>query len=174
MWMQRATDALGGNVMSWSGVRTLEQRSRIAVATREAMAVPEVRIKLSEAFRGKVPWNKGVKTGIVPRSAFKLGCVSLQKGRKYSLEHRIKLSLVHGGDGRFLKDYGSGFTKTVKRFIFVRDGFMCQICGSNHPLVCHHKDKTKVNHSFDNLQTLCDSCHKRLHVQDVKRGFIHA
>ena len=31
---------------------------------------------------GSIPWNKGIKTGIIPKSAFKKGCTPWIKGKK--------------------------------------------------------------------------------------------
>lgn len=50
-----------------------------------------------------------------------------------------------------------------------RDNFQCTICGDTIQLVVHHKkcyedieDKSKI-HELDNLQTLCRSCHFKIH-----------
>ena len=42
-----------------------------------------------EMTKGKVPWNKGVKTGIVPKSAFKKGMIPHNKGQ--SKEEQLAL-----------------------------------------------------------------------------------
>lgn len=33
--------------------------------------------------KGYIPWNKGIKTGIIPKSAFKKGIISFRKGKYY-------------------------------------------------------------------------------------------
>lgn len=66
-----------------------------------------IKQKLSESHKGQVPaykipkgnvpWNKGKKTGIVPKSAFKKGHQSPQKSKRLSQEHRRRLSESHRG-----------------------------------------------------------------------------
>lgn len=88
-----------------------------------------------------------------------------QKGRKHSIEQRIKNSLAHGGDGSLKplnQGYAEDFNSELKRKIFERDNFTCQ-----HPsckrkcklLTVHHIDYNKHNSAKSNLITLCRSCH---------------
>jgi hypothetical protein len=43
----------------------------------------------------------------------------------------------------------------------------CEMCGGTSRLGLHHKDRDRTNNSPENLQTLCPSCHTRLHwVED--------
>jgi len=42
----------------------------------------------------------------------------------------------------------------------------CESCGATHPLVVHHIDKNRVNNQEGNLETLCRSCHNKLHWAD--------
>jgi len=44
----------------------------------------------------------------------------------------------------------------------MRDDFKCVRCGSTENLHAHHKKGTK-SHSIDNLETLCQKCHKAAH-----------
>jgi len=49
-----------------------------------------------------------------------------------------------------------------------RDEHRCTACGSTQRLVVHHRDGKgrgckKPNHSLDNLETLCNSCHNKWH-----------
>lgn len=48
-----------------------------------------------------------------------------------------------------------------------RDGHTCQLCGSRERLAVHHKDESgqseNPNNELENLQTLCRSCHIRIH-----------
>ena len=39
----------------------------------------------------------------------------------------------------------------------------CELCGSKTNLHVHHKDPNEWNNCPENLQTLCASCHNRLH-----------
>jgi len=54
-----------------------------------------------------------------------------------------------------------------RQHVLNRDDYNCQIClcdvsGKGKPCV-HHLDKDKTNNSIENLQTLCLSCHAKLH-----------
>lgn len=49
-----------------------------------------------------------------------------------------------------------------------RDDYSCQVCGSFEDLRVHHKDKNPLNNKMENLITLCDACHKKLHKEERK------
>jgi 5-methylcytosine-specific restriction endonuclease McrA len=71
---------------------------------------------------------------------------------------------------------GNGFYATaqwydVRDYILLRDDFTCQQCGvrKNKGLHVHHK-KAKIdggNESPDNLITLCNSCHGKMHKRRI-------
>lgn len=47
----------------------------------------------------------------------------------------------------------------------------CEECGSPGPyLGVHHKDGNRQNNEKENLETLCASCHAKLHWQTTRRG----
>ena len=52
----------------------------------------ETKIKISNANKGHPAWNKGIKTGIVPKTAFKKGQPSAFKGRHHSEETKKIMS----------------------------------------------------------------------------------
>ena len=55
----------------------------------------------------------------------------------------------------------------VKRKAFERDGYKCQICGSQKDLCGHHiKERAKypeLAYEVSNIVTLCKSCHAKQH-----------
>lgn len=51
---------------------------------------------------------------------------------------------------------------------------MCECCGSPLRLVIHHIDEDWTNNAPENLQTLCDSCHKSWHVTQRYAGVLPA
>lgn len=55
----------------------------------------------------------------------------------------------------------------VKQYVLFRDGYRCQCCGlhgNNVRFHIHHKESRKTNgNAPDNLITLCEDCHKKLH-----------
>ncbi len=50
--------------------------------------------------------------------------------------------------------------------VLKRDNWRCQACGSMKQLEIHHKEFRSHGgqDSEENLVTLCDNCHKRLHT----------
>jgi 5-methylcytosine-specific restriction endonuclease McrA len=54
------------------------------------------------------------------------------------------------------------FRKITSRAIRSLDG-ACVNCGSVDKLVCHHLDENKRNDEFENLVTLCKTCHIVFH-----------
>lgn len=53
--------------------------------------------KLGRFVKGSKPWNKGIKTGIIQETSFKKGHVPWSKGKKFSKEHKERLSLAFLG-----------------------------------------------------------------------------
>ena len=49
-------------------------------------------------------------------------------------------------------------------------GLCCEFCGSPSNLVIHHVDEDWTNNNPENLQTLCDSCHKSWHITQRYAG----
>lgn len=42
-------------------------------------------------------------------------------------------------------------------------GDICENCGSGNYLCAHHKNGDYTDNSINNIQTLCNSCHLKLH-----------
>lgn len=93
-----------------------------------------------------VPWNKGKKLGIIPKSAWKKGHTPINKGKPMDKKQKIKISLHHTGEKVF-----TGFKKEFKfrlrsmgkylewrSEIFKRDNYHCQFCGKKGYLEAHH------------------------------------
>jgi hypothetical protein len=83
--------------------------------------------------------------------------------RQYYKNHPEKNSWRRKSLDGFNPIYGEDFTDILKKVIKERDGVMCQHCKSEHLLVVHHKDFNKFNNSYDNLITVCRSCHGVIH-----------
>lgn len=54
----------------------IRRNMSIAQQNRNYRATPETCAKISESCKGRSAWNKGKKTGILPRSSFKKGVAS--------------------------------------------------------------------------------------------------
>jgi hypothetical protein len=54
-----------------------------------------------------------------------------------------------------------------------RDNNKCKTCGSSEKLHVHHIDKNRKNNQVDNLITLCQSCHAKIHSVRIKRKSYH-
>jgi len=115
--------------------------------------------------KGLIPWNKGLKTGIVSKTVFKKGHIVPQewrrkisknrKGIKHSEEAKRKMSKSHIGIQAKEKhpNWKGGITpenikirhseeyKLWRDAVYKRDNYFCQICGikcHNKNIVAHH------------------------------------
>ncbi|MDO8622960.1 MAG: HNH endonuclease [archaeon] len=150
---------------------------------------PGIKEKHKKSVENRKPISEQARQNIINERRYRFGpCGSLKivggptLGMKFSeeinkkkgrsgeqnamskLEHRLKLTgsnchLWNGGIA--CEPYAPGFTNQVKKFIKERDKFTCQVCNNNvnKVLHIHHIDYNKQNHSFENLITLCNSCH---------------
>jgi len=141
--------------------------------------------------KGHVPWNKGEKLSPLSKEqrllisasskghkkpeGFGAKIAEANKNRIISNETRKRMGIARKGllvgennpawaGGISFKKYGKGWTKALKESIRERDGYTCQVCdipqnGQKHDV--HHVDYEKKNLEFDNLITLCRTCHLR-------------
>ena len=63
-----------------------------------------------------------------------------------------------------LEEYGKAFNSRLREQIRFRDNYKCQLCGcpqieNYRRLDIHHEDYDKKNNAFNNLISLCHSCH---------------
>jgi hypothetical protein len=80
------------------------------------------------------------------------------------------------------KLYGDRW-ETIRRQVYLRDGFRCVMCGKKTKLHAHHVVPVQVSHdnSLNNLVSVCGHCHRKLesigfkilesggHKDDVRR-----
>ena len=60
--------------------------------------------------------------------------------------------------------------RNKKRERLQKDGFQCQICGSAKNLNVHHITYENVPwEEMDDLMTVCQSCHRKIHEKDIER-----
>ena len=124
----------------------------------------EVRIKMSLAARGQIPWNKGKKTGPL------------------SDEHRKKIGAAltanesnpwwKGGiTPKNAKIRNSRDYRIWREAVFRRDDWTCQDCGARSkkgkPIIiqAHHilsfATDPELRTTINNGKTLCIDCHKK-------------
>jgi len=92
-------------------------------------------------------------------------------GKHPTLETRIKMSRPGEKNPQWLgglsaKPYSLDWTVTLKKSIKERDGYLCQVCGSEGTHV-HHKDYCKTHNDPNNLITLCLPCHLKTNFNRV-------
>ncbi len=146
----------------------------------------EHRRKLSEAFKGRTPWNKGKKMSDSMRSKLSRTRKKLFKEGKLKIWNKnksYKKGEEHwnwkGGITSVNRRIRSGFQwKKWREEVFSRDNYTCQICGAtNCELHPHHiLERAK----FPELQfevyngiTLCKECHYNLHFGGNQDELVH-
>ena len=84
----------------------------------------------------------------------------------------------NGGRKNGWREYPKEFFK-MRNSILERDGYICQICARNLPknigiANVHHIDGDKSNNTYDNLISLCKSCHSKIHATNKSSPSITA
>lgn len=123
------------------------------------------------------PWNKGKKTGIVPRTAFKRGVPSWNKGIPVnrSTKEKIRKNLTRKfSNPENHPRWSGGKSRWNSRQAKIRDDYTCQICGLRDPEIMevdHIKPRSifpELDFVMENLMTLCPNCHRRKTLRDKK------
>lgn len=59
---------------------------------------------------------------------------------------------------------------TIRRQVYLRDGFRCVMCGKKTKLHAHHVVPVQVSHdnSLNNLVSVCGHCHRKLETIGFK------
>ena len=124
----------------------------------------ETRAKMRSSHLGKK---------LSPETRAKIGAA--HRGKVVSAETRAKLRVAthaagpahwnwRGGD----RDYGTGFTKDLKRIVRWLYDNRCFICGEKpdgKETAVHHIDYDKKNNTIDNLVPLCNSHHSQTNTR---------
>ena len=56
----------------------------------------------------------------------------------------------------------------IKKDILKRDEAKCRICDKDYSLHIHHIDYNRQNNAHNNLVTLCEWCHRHIHLENYK------
>jgi len=139
-----------------------------------------------------IPWNKGIHTGIKPwlgkkrskETKIKIGEKS--KGRKFSLDSRIKRSELMKGEKNW--NWKGGVTNEIikirnsiemrlwRESVFARDNWTCQKCNSKTSgnFNAHHINNfatfPSLRFAIDNGITFCKVCHMTFHSKYGKNN----
>ena len=113
-----------------------------------------------KGMTGKIPWNKGLKTGLIPKTAF-------NKNNKFGNKKGCNKGNTPWNKLEFRIPYPYEFNNQLKEQIRQRDNYECQLCfinqeEMNERLIVHHIDFDKNNNSEFNLISLCRSCHGKI------------
>lgn len=176
-------------------VFTPEHRENLARSNRERLLgkkrEQEIVDKMSKNRKGITPWNKGVpcaeetrikisvaNTGkthpsipCAEETKIKIGAAN--KGKKRTDEVRKQISERCSGEKHYnwkggisSEPYPFEFNKELKKEIYKRDEYKCQLCQKpfgkgNGKFAVHHINYCKTDISYHNLITLCHSCHSK-------------
>jgi 5-methylcytosine-specific restriction endonuclease McrA len=158
----------------------------------------ETKDKISKSRKGIPAWNKGINTGMIPRTAFKAGMVPWNKGLTPSKEiiqkrvnsrklkgsytpteqHRKRISAILKGKNMREKNgrWMGGISFEPYGLDWRKDlRESIRKRDNYHCQICknfgkhvHHIDYVKRNCNPQNLITLCNRCHART---NTKRNF---
>ena len=154
------------------GIKTTkETKSKISLALKGKKAykmTDEIKNKMSEGHKGKIPWNEKKKTPIDVRRKQSEARI----GRFAGKDH---WNWKDGITPFRIKFWHSKEYQEWRNKVFQRDNFTCQICGTRGgKLEAHHLlrfvDYPKLRLEISNGITLCKKCHRKLHrTKKVKK-----
>ena len=95
-----------------------------------------------------------------------IGRATFQSGKRRFCG-RACASLVNKGAKSKIKYAVFGFVATLRK----TGKIACERCGFDNPfgLTVHHKDRDRSNNAFENLETLCATCHQIEHWSESKK-----
>jgi hypothetical protein len=84
--------------------------------------------------------------------------------RLFWLRSRDIEEVLKNGQGQ----YSRGFRR-MRLLALERDRHQCQVCGAKDNIIIHHKNNIKTDNKLDNLITLCQKCHFKIHSNGIKK-----
>lgn len=163
--------------------RSEETRKKQGESKKGIQKSKEHREKLSYAIKNHYFWNAHPKKGIHLSEKTKIMISKKNKGRKHSLEERIRKSLVKRGEkSHFWKGGINPINKKIRKSldyklwreaVLKRDNYTCLWCGVRFikgvtGRIIIHADHIKpfslypkLRFNIDNGRTLCIACHRK-------------
>lgn len=138
----------------------------------------KIPFKARPKAKGRSIWNKGIKTGIVPKTVFKKGEPPHNKGKKapWTSERNKDMNREKSGNKHW--NWKGGVTpinhairnsfeyKLWRTAVFERDDYTCIECGEIGYVEADHikpfAHYPELRFAIDNGRTLCKSCHKKI------------
>lgn len=167
----RLGDLKSGNFIATNGKKILvpDRETLELLYIDKGMTRSEIAKKysVSEALVSKWVQSYGFKKSGSGR--FVTGFTPYNKGKKglhsYSHTEEAKRRQSESKIGNKNPQFKNGITAKRKAARNNRKTY-CELCGSTSNLHGHHKDRNHFNDSPENIQTLCNSCHQKLHREE--------
>jgi len=121
------------------------------------------------AVKGKPSPRRGIKTGIVPKTAFKKGLIPWNKGKPFlrGEKHPNWKGGINLENERLRHSLQWNIWRNE---IYKRDHYTCRLCNKHcqkKEIIAHHimlfSQYPELRFSVDNGITLCRSCHIKIH-----------
>jgi len=157
--------------MSTRCARSEETKRKIGLANKGKVRSTEVRENLSEKMKIIVCGSSNPMFGkthsIEARKKIRLARLGCQHNPNTIM--KMKVNNIGERNPRWLGGisrlpYPFEFDKELRKSIFERDSFRCQLCEEDFDLMPHHIDYDKMNIDEDNLITLCRKCNSRVNT----------
>jgi Pyruvate/2-oxoacid:ferredoxin oxidoreductase delta subunit len=156
-------------------------KRKISLANKGSKRTKQQRLKMSMAKIGKPcfngfkkgnkPWNAGLKTGLVPKTAFKKGhkhgVKQIEAMKKCKGEHHWNWK---GGVSKLNLWRTTNEYRTWQQLIYKRYHWRCVICGKHcqkGDIIAHHvtpySDNEELKYNRENGLLVCRGCHLLIH-----------
>lgn len=121
--------------------------------------------------KGNVPWNKGKKTGLVPKTAYKKGCKTWNKGKAHKAirgkkHHRWKGGYwINKAGYKIIEVKRMGKRYRMREHRLIMEKHLGRKLSVSEEL--HHINGNKLDNRIENLRIMSKSEHAKLHQGGV-------